>query len=94
MDKLRVVNKSNSNTSSVKLDNGVPYLIERLPDGEVLVSDQTIRVKEKIETVTIDYKNYHMIGFQFRKQFENIQYRWFNINTKNKILTNSDWGNI
>ncbi len=87
-----------SNTSAdiknVHLDNGDCYKIKKINNSQLEICEQNINVRNKIETVTVDYKNHLMTGFQFRKHFECIQYRWFNINTQNKSLTNSDWGNI
>ena len=86
--------KSTSSIKNVQLDNGDCYKIKKINNNQLEVCNQNIDLKNKVETVTVDYKNHFMTGFQFRKHLERIQYRWFNINTQNKRLTNSDWGNI
>lgn len=79
---------------TVLLDNGDQYELQKMSANRLVICSQNIYLKDKIETVTIDYKDYFMTGFQFRKKLKNIQYRWFNVNTKNRTLTNSNWGNI
>ena len=79
---------------TVLLDNGDQYKLQKLSENRLVICSQNIHLKNKIETVTIDYRDYFMTGFQFRKTLKNIQYRWFNVNTKNRTLTNSNWGNI
>ena len=94
---MKSLSRHLKNTLSIKniqLDNGDCYEIKKLNNDQLVVCEQNIQLNNKVETVTVDYKNHFMTGFQFRKRLERIQYRWFNINTKNKRLTNSDWGNI
>lgn len=94
MELIKNRTKIGSEVKTVALDNGDCYELKKIDNNQVVVCDQNVRLKDKIETVTINYKNHLMTGFQFRKQLKKIQYRWFNINTKNKRLTNSEWGNI
>ncbi len=94
MKSITMKASAQAKVTTVELANGSHYDIKKINNHCIEVCDQTIDLKNKIETVTIDYKNHFMTGFQFRRSLEKIQYRWFNINTQSKILNNSDWGNI
>jgi hypothetical protein len=94
MEILKKQSSVKSCTKNVKLDNGDCYELKKIDNNHLSICDQNIELSDKVETITVDYKNHFMTGFQFRKKLKNIQYRWFNINTINKRLSNSDWGNI
>ena len=84
---LHKVNK----IQSLNLDGEESYQIEMLNEGQLKICDQNISIKSRIQTITVNYDHCLMSGFQFRKLYKNIQYRWFKINTINRKLINGDW---
>jgi len=76
------------------LNNGDNYEVKRLTENLINICGQDVLIKEKTETVTINYVHSLMSGFQFRKVRKHLQYRWFNINTIDRHVINGQWKNI
>lgn len=75
-------------------NNGENYEIEQLDENHISICGQNIFIKDKTETVTINYVHSLMSGFQFRKTKKYLEYRWFNINTINRHIINGEWRNL
>lgn len=79
---------------SLHLDDGVAYQLEKLNDNLLKICDRSIFVNEGTKTITVDYEYSIMTGFQFRKRHQNLQYRWFKINTITRQIINGSWSNL
>lgn len=75
-------------------DLGNKYVIERINKHIMRTCDQDISTDnlcKKAKIITVDYEDSQMLGFQFRKEQEQLQYRWFNFNTLSKNIYHGQW---
>lgn len=76
------------------LSSGKKFQLEILAKNQIRICDQNVLLKDKTEIVTVDYIHHKMIGFQFKKTKQCLQYRSFEINTISNNLIKGEWVNI
>ena len=88
----------NSNKQDILYtDTNNSYMIENINNNTLKIADCIIPIKnlnKNNQIVTIEYHAGLMSGFQLKKINEQLQYRWFRINTKSKKLIHGLWSEL
>lgn len=70
-----------------------PYELEQIKEDKLLLEQQVIYLDElpKIKTITVDYKDGQLLGFNLKRSNEFILFRWFQVFTLRKKLIRGKW---